>query len=326
MFRELKDFMASWTSIWEVFRYLLSNRKSLLWILIPLLINILVMLGSLYLAIIAMESFFPINWPSFTWTFAAFSSFAKAFASNVIHLLLTMGCFLSFYILGFSLFCSFIYGLMVEKIEKKLGVEPEEFKSLSVSRQILDSVLIALLFLLGNIVIFSFNILPVAGTIIAMFSAIVFQSFCLGMEFFDFSMALRGKSLKDKLSYFKKHPGEVLGVGNISWFFMMIPILNSCLFTLSILAATFRYRRRQINIMCEKVFEDRKVKLVTRGSDVVLTANQLQKEGKFFGNSEHLTSIGEQLIYLAKSETESTLIQWTYKGETIFQNDVNSAK
>ena len=322
MLREIKDFMSSWVCIWEVFRYLSNNPKSLLWILIPLLINILVMLGSLYLAFMIMEAFFPISWPSLEWTLAAFSAYAEALGSNIVNLLLTMGCFLSLYVLGFSIFCSFVYGLMVEKIEKKLGVEPDEFKSVSISRQILDSVLIALLFLIGNIVIFSFNILPLVGTVFAMLSAVAFQSFCLGMEFFDFSMALRGKSFKDKLRYFKTHPGEVLGVGNISWFFMMIPILNSCLFTFSILVATFRYRRRRINTMCDQVFGDHKVELITRGSDVILSANQLEKQGSFFGSSDQLTVIGDQLVYLAKSKKQSTLIQWTAKGETILRDNM----
>ena len=119
-----------------------------------------------------------------------------------INLLVTMGCF-EFIHLEFLHFCSFAYGLMVEKIEKKLGIEPNELKSLSIWRQILDSLLIVLLFMIGNLIILSFNILPVVGTIFAMVSAVIFQSFCLGMEFFDFSMALRGKSFRDKLAYFK---------------------------------------------------------------------------------------------------------------------------
>ena len=106
---------------------------------------------------------------------------------------------------------------------------------------------------------------------------------------------------------------------------MMIPILNSCLFTFSILVATFRYRRRRINTMCDQVFGDHKVELITRGSDVILSANQLEKQGSFFGSADQLTMIGDQLVYLAKSEKQSTLIQWTAKGETIFRDNMSPA-
>ena len=320
MLHEIKDFIVSWTSILGVFKFLYNSPKSLLWIVIPLIINIVVMLASLYLAFVVMATFFPISWPPLEFTLIAIGALAQAIASNVINFLLTMGCFLSFYILSFSIFCSFAYGLMVEKIEKKLGVEPNEFQSLSIWRQILDSLLIALLFMIGNIIILSLNIFPFIGTIIAMISAIVFQSFCLGMEFFDFSMALRGKSFKDKLTYFKKHPGEVLGVGNVSWLFMMIPILNSCLFTLSILTATFRYRSRRIKTTFSQVFGDDKVKLITSGSDILFSAKTLNQEGRFFGTPNQLAKVENELVYLAKCRSESNLIQWTASGEIMKQN------
>ena len=322
MLREIKDFIVSWTSILGVFKFLSNSPKSILWIVIPLIINIVVMLASLYLAFVVMEAFFPISWPPLEFTLIAIGALAEALASNVINLLLTMGCFLSFYILSFSIFCSFAYGLMVEKIEKKLGVEPNEFQSLTIWRQILDSLLIALLFMIGNIVILSLNIFPFVGTIIAMISAVIFQSFCLGMEFFDFSMALRGKSFKEKLTYFKKHPGEVLGVGNVSWLFMMIPILNSCLFTFSILAATFRYRSRRIKAMSYQVFGDDQVRIITSGSELLSSAKILNQEGRFFGTSDQLARIENELVYLAKPISESNLIQWTAGGEIMKQESV----
>lgn len=310
----MKDFVVSWTSVFGVLKFLFNSPKSLLWILIPLVINIAVMLASLYAAFMIMDNFFPVSWPNLEFTVTALVAMAEALASSVINLLVTMGCFLSLYILSFSIFCSFAYGLMVEKIEKKLGIEPNELKSLSIWRQILDSLLIVLLFMIGNLIILSFNILPVVGTIFAMVSAVIFQSFCLGMEFFDFSMALRGKSFRDKLAYFKRHPGEVLGVGNISWLFMMLPILNSCLFTFSILGATFRYRSRRIKTMCSEVFGDEKVILLTSGSELLYSAKTLSEKGKFFGTDDQLTEVENDLVYLAKSYSESNLIQWTAKG------------
>ena len=120
MLHEIKDFIVSWTSILGVFKFLSNSPKSLLWIVIPLIINIVVvMLASLYLAFVVMATFFPISWPPLEFTLIAIGALAQAIASNVINFLLTMGCFLSFYILSFSIFCSFAYGLMVEKIEKK---------------------------------------------------------------------------------------------------------------------------------------------------------------------------------------------------------------
>ena len=119
MLQQMKDFVVSWTSVFGVLKFLFNSPKSLLWILIPLVINIAVMLASLYAAFMIMENFFPVSWPTLEFTVTALVAMAEALASNVINLLVTMGCFLSLYILSFSIFCSFAYGLMVEKIEKK---------------------------------------------------------------------------------------------------------------------------------------------------------------------------------------------------------------
>ena len=98
------------------------------------------------------------------------------------------------------------------------------------------------------------------------------------------------------------------------------PILNSCLFTLSILTATFRYRSRRIKTTFSQVFGDDKVKLITSGSDLLFSAKILNQEGRFFGTPNQLAKVENELVYLAKCESESNLIQWTASGEIMKQN------
>ena len=66
-----------------VLKFLFNSPKSLLWILIPLVINIAVMLASLYAAFMIMENFFPVSWPTLEFTVTALVAMAEALASNV---------------------------------------------------------------------------------------------------------------------------------------------------------------------------------------------------------------------------------------------------
>lgn len=272
------------------------------------------MFGSLYLAWLIVVSYLPFDWPAIGWDLTLIWNFLEALISNLFSLIICMGIFLSIYILGFSICCSFFYGLMVERVEKTLGVESNTFNALSIWRQILDSLIIALTFLAGNLIILAFNVIPFFGTIFAMVSGVLFQSFCLGMEFFDFSLSLRGQTLREKLNAFKQHPGEVLGIGNLSWFFMMIPILNSCLFTLSILAATFRVRHRSMCNLQNNLFPNKELKLLTKGSDILPrhSVNSVNLDG----NSE---SLEPMMIYRSENPQTVGIICWISTGEIIDQ-------
>lgn len=201
---------------------------------------------------------------------------------------------------------------MVEKIENLLGVDSMEFQPLSIFRQIFDSLGIALLFLLGNIMILFLNVVPLLGTIFSMICGILFQSFCLSMEFFDFSLSLRGYHLKRKIDYLREHPGMVLGIGNVSWLFMMIPILNSCLFSLSILAATFRVRRKKIESIQDQLFKGENIELLTKGYEILekyqikdIPTDSMIKESDYY------------VVYTSKLRETGQLIKWISTGEVI---------
>ena len=313
--KELKAFVGSWISVFGVIKFLIKQPQCLPWIIIPLVINVLVMFGSLYLAWLIIISYLPFSWPPIGWDVLLIWEFLKAVISNLLGVIIYMGVFLGIYIVGFSVCCSFFYGIMVEKVERTLGVESNTFNPLSVWRQILDSLLIAFIFLAGNLIILGFNIIPLVGTAFAMFSGVLFQSFCLGMEFFDFSLSLRGQTLKDKFNTFKQYPGEVLGIGNLSWFFMMIPILNSCLFTLSILAATFRVRHRAIYKTQNNLFPERRLKLLTKGSDILPRYYVDSVE-----SNNNLKSSEPMLIYRSESPQAVDIICWISTGEIIDQS------
>lgn len=297
---------AYWNSL-AALTFLKSNPRTIPYVVLPLMINVSVALGSFYLAFFSFAHIFPIVWPGFELSWAGILAFFyPGLLEFVFHLVIHTAMFVGFYILGFSLVCSYFYGWFVERIEGMLGLQSGEAKALSVIRQVGDALLISVVFLVGNIFLGLFSLFPILGPVVTLVLSILFQSFCLGFEFHDFTLSIRGLTLREKLQYTRKNLGTVLGVGNLSWLFLFIPILNGCLFTLSILGATFIHRKNLFLSWNEQLGQ-KDVEVLSEGKHFLLTLEQWKKllnQESFEGEAEKV----EGVLVLGREKTSNRLI------------------
>ncbi|MCO4783881.1 MAG: EI24 domain-containing protein [Candidatus Cloacimonetes bacterium] len=258
-----KSFAYGLSSAFGVIGYLKNHKKNLSYVVVPFAINILVGMFSVWFAFVAMANYFPITWPAFSFSFL----FIKSCFSTLFNLLIHLSFLLSSYIIGFSIVCSTFYGWMVEKIERSMGLETS-IQSLSILNQIRDSIVIS-----GVLVVVSFlsiivSFFPFIGPFCTIFIGFPLQAFVLGVEFFDFSQSIRAMTIQNKASFAKENLGGVFACGLISLCFLPFPIINSCLFTISILSATFHLRKVKFQELLEKTYPDEKdkLKLLTKGN------------------------------------------------------------
>ena len=213
-----------------------------------------------------------------------------------------------FYLLGITIFCSFFYGLMVERLESMLGLEPGETQSVQFSSQLKDGFKLLGFLLAGHCLILLIHLLPIIGSLLSPIIGFTFQSFCIGMECFDFTLSMRGMGFREKLNYCKHHFGWTAGNGVLTSFLMVIPFLNTCLLTLSIIGATFLHRRDRIRRVFQSVFKNDYENFVCRTSgNHLLHRFNAQKMQSFLRDASSIPQDGE-LLYIAQKKSGETIL------------------
>ncbi|MCJ8347636.1 EI24 domain-containing protein [bacterium] len=258
------SFFQGISSAYLVLPFLKNNKKNIVYIVVPFVINILVSIVSLWFSFSFLADFYPIVIPSFSFSWAFLSSIFSMLFNFLIHLSLL----LSSYVIGFSIVCSSFYGWMVEKIERSLGLE-SSMQSLSIFQQIRDSVVISSVLVLISFMSIVISFFPIIGPLCTVFIGLPLQALVLGIEFSDFSQSLRGMSVREKVAFTKSHMGGVFACGLISLCFLPFPIINSCLFTISILGATFHLRKVEFQKLLEKTYpnEFKHLKLLSKANE-----------------------------------------------------------
>lgn len=275
-----KSFFYGLSSAFSVISFLKNHKKSLAYVIVPFAINILVGLFSVWFAFVAMADVYPITWPAFSFSLV----FIKACFSSFFHVLIHLSFLLSSYIIGFSIVCSTFYGWMVEKIESSLGLETS-IKSLSIVYQVRDSIVISGVLVLISFLSILVSFFPFIGPICAICIGFPLQALVLGIEFFDFSQSIRAMTIQNKLAFVKENLGGVFACGLISLCFLPFPIINSCLFTISILSATFHLRKIKFQELLELTYPNEKnqLKLLTMGNQDLKT---MEIDGKLISYIE----------------------------------------
>ncbi|PCJ18252.1 MAG: hypothetical protein COB02_11740 [Candidatus Cloacimonadota bacterium] len=267
------SFFQGLSNAFYVLKFLKTNKKNVVYILVPFLINIMVGMLSFWFSFSFLSNFYPIIFPSFSFSIIFIKSCFSLLFNFVIHLSLL----LSSYIIGFSVICSAFYGWMVEKIERSLGFE-SNIKSLSIINQVRDSIVISAVLVCISFLSIIVAFFPIIGPMCTIFIGFPLQALILGIEFFDFSQSLRGMTIKNKIEFTKNNLGGVFACGLISLCFLPFPIINSCLFTISILGATFHFRKVQFQKLLEITYldESKSLKLLSNGHEI-LKLNDLKE-------------------------------------------------
>jgi uncharacterized protein involved in cysteine biosynthesis len=242
MTKSLSSFLRSACGPVTALSFFRENPSLLPHAMLPLVLNLLVGVFALWLAFFGLSDWLPIALPAFEWSWAGAWAFVTGLFISGWNFIVHTIIFLMIYALCFPPVCSFFYGLFVEKVENTLGIAFNEKKTPPIMIQILDSLFFGFLVATLGLVALLFSFLPFLG-LPFMLLVLLLQAACLGMEFFDFPLSLRGLVFINKLHFFRQQIPAVFGTGLVALVFAPIPVLNSCLFTLCILGATFETRR-----------------------------------------------------------------------------------
>jgi uncharacterized protein involved in cysteine biosynthesis len=70
-----------------------------------------------------------------------------------------------------------------------------------------------------------------------------FTSYTLGLEYFDYPLALRGLRRPEKLAFGRRHRLHVLGLGTAVAILALVPIVNAVLLTTAVTGAVLLHRQ-----------------------------------------------------------------------------------
>lgn len=293
---------------YEALKFLAKKPKVLPLALLPLLVGLVVGSLSLWLAFFILDFDSSTTRATFEWNLEIIWKILVSWTLIAWKIVQWIFLTVAFYLLGITLFCSFFYGLMVEKLEKILGLEAAETQSIEFLTQLKDGIKLLVFLVVGHSIILALHLLPLIGNLMAPLIGFAFQSFCIGMECFDFTLSMRGLVFQKKLQYCQSRLGWTLGNGSLTSFIMVIPLLNTCLLTLSIIGATFLHRRDRIRNIFQSVFSDGGENFVCfSDGNHILNRFDSEKMKAYLKDTHHLPRDGE-LLYIAQSKSGETIL------------------
>lgn len=239
----MKDFLFGFTYPFRSLKFFFSHTVLIKYSIAPMLINLLIygsvfifsynwLMGSLdkWLGIENTEAGF---WLKFIYIVLLIIGF----------LLLLFVCYLLFAILGNIITAPFNEEISqrVEeivskgKIEHKIGFWEDAYISIKGEVQKL------LFYLSILLLIFSLNIIPVAGSVLATTIGVIFSCFYNALDFLDYPMTRKKMRFRDKLKVTQKGKLVTFGFGFTSFLLMFLPVVNVFMKPILVAAGTALY-------------------------------------------------------------------------------------
>jgi len=158
-------------------------------------------------------------------------------------LVLALGLTLAVYWLAQGILMGHFFSKLAGKVERQLGVEPDELGEVSFRYQVIDAVIDTSL-LLG--VLFAFlvvQIIPVLGTVLGFVGWTYANGYILGRDVMDHPLKLRGQRRAERRAFGRRHRGVVVGMGLVVFLLNLVPVAGAMLQTTSVVGAVLMYRQ-----------------------------------------------------------------------------------
>jgi CysZ protein len=110
-----------------------------------------------------------------------------------------------------SILCGYFYGKLARQVELQLGMRPEDMKEVSFAREVLDGIRDVTVLLAVNAALLLLHIIPVVGSVVAVAGSLYFDSWVLGLDYFEYPLGLRGKTRREMRQFCKAHRPQTLG-------------------------------------------------------------------------------------------------------------------
>jgi uncharacterized protein involved in cysteine biosynthesis len=233
-------FREGFLSPWEGFRFM--NRNPRLWRfgVLPVLFNLLITAFVLVMLIVAGVWYARELHPRFagSWWMRGVEVLAILGILAVV-----VGLALAAWLLLQSILCGYFYAKLARQVELQLGLPPGEIKEVSLGREIADGVrdVAALIGVNGGLLLL--HVVPLIGSIVATVGSLYFDCWLLGLDYFEYPLALRGKTRKEMRQFAKVHRPQTLGLGAAVLLMALVPVISAIFLTTAATGAVLLHRR-----------------------------------------------------------------------------------
>jgi uncharacterized protein involved in cysteine biosynthesis len=142
-----------------------------------------------------------------------------------------------------SILCGYFYGKLARQVELQLGLSPAEIKEVTLGREIVDGVRDVAVLLAVNAGLLLLNIVPVLGSVIAVGGTLYFDCWVLGLDYFEYPLALRGKTRREMRAFGRAHRLQTLGLGSAVLLMALVPVVSAVFLTTAATGAVLLHRK-----------------------------------------------------------------------------------
>ncbi len=245
----MKDFLFGFTYPFRSLKFFFSHSVLIKYSIAPMIINLLIY-GSVFILSYSWFTGSIESWLGIEGTEAGFwLKFLHTALLILGFILLLFFCYLLFTILGNVITAPFNEEISqrVEEIvtgtkeAHKMGFWEDAYISIKGEVQKLAFYLIILL------LIFSLNLIPVAGSVIATVLGVVFSSFYNALDFLDYPMTRKKMRFLDKIKVTRKGKLVTYGFGFTAFLLLFLPVINIFMKPILVVAGTSLYYEKDFH-------------------------------------------------------------------------------
>ena len=245
----MKDFLFGFTYPFRSLKFFFSHSVLIKYSIAPMIINLLIY-GSVFILSYSWFTGSIDSWLGIEGTEAGFwLKFLHTALLIIGFILLLFFCYLLFTILGNVITAPFNEEISqrVEEIvagtkeAHKMGFWEDAYISIKGEVQKLAFYLIILL------LIFSLNLIPVAGSVIATVLGVIFSSFYNALDFLDYPMTRKKMRFRDKLKVTRKGKLVTYGFGFTAFLLLFLPVINVFMKPILVVAGTSLFYEKGYN-------------------------------------------------------------------------------
>jgi CysZ protein len=227
------------------YRYLQQHRHLWRYAILPIALNLLITLLVLGV-LIAVGVWFVSSMQPWLYErlvqWGAWVAWSATIALGVLLLLVCLAAAVLSYKLLSGVLCGYFYGILAEKVETELGIDPAQLRSISLGYELRDTAYRMAVLMLVQLFFFAVSVLPVAGGPIALLGNLYFTWLINGMDYLDIPLAMRGWRFEQKREFAMRHREQTLGLGACVFLFGFVPILGAVLMTTAVVGAVLMHR------------------------------------------------------------------------------------
>lgn len=225
---------------WAGFRFLNSRPGLWRYGIIPVVLNLLIT-AVVLAGLLAVAGWFVYTLhPRFDggWGWRAI----EALTAVGIFLAAAAGAMIAWVILQ-GILCGYFYEKLAAEVERTLGVRDGELCDVPFLHQVVDTVADVSYLAAVATGCLAIQIVPGIGSVVGLVVGYYTGAMTLGMDYFEYPLALRGNRRSDKRAFARQYRAEVLGLGTTVTAVMLIPLVSAILLTTAAAGAVLLHRQ-----------------------------------------------------------------------------------